>query len=284
MGSGISQLFAQSGIPVTVIDCDDYAQKCLVKIRKSLQVLSDEKFPNEPRAAQKFINDVFGCLDTTQSWEKGMKDADLVIEAVVESLSVKQELFKKVDLLAPAHAILTSNTSSLSIEELGEVTSRQDRFMGLHFFNPVQQQRAVELITTQKTSPSVVDAVEKVIFDVGKLPVRCRENKENAGFIVNSLLYPSLMEALRLHETGHATIENIDKAMKLGHGLRHGPFEMMDIIGIDSVKFVIDRWHTKYPNNPKYFPSPTLDKLVADNKLGKKSGQGFYVYPKTPRF
>ena len=121
MGSGISQLFAQSGIHVTVIDSDDYAQKCVVRIRKTLQTLSEDKFPNEPRAAAKFINDVFNCLETTQSWEKGMKDADLVIEAVIESLAVKQDLFRKIDKLAPAHAILTSNTSSLSIEELSEV-------------------------------------------------------------------------------------------------------------------------------------------------------------------
>jgi len=278
MGSGICQMFAQSGIQVAVIDNDEYAQKCFVSIRKSLQTLSEEKFPNEPRSAHKFINDVLSSIQTTQSLDDGLKNADLVVEAVIEDLAVKRHLFKQMDRIAAPHTIFTSNTSSLSIEEIAEVTSRQDRFMGLHFFNPITAMRAVEVIATEKTSPEVVDLISKVIVDVGKVPVKCKENKENAGFIVNSLLYPFLMEAVRLHETGYATIENIDTAMKLGAGLPMGPFELIDLIGIDSVKFVIDRWHAKYPNNPKYFPSPLIDKLAGESKLGQKSGQGFYSY------
>ena len=278
MGSGIAQVCAQSGFNVTVVDNDEYAQKCLLTIMKSLDILSIKKFPYEPKCARKFITDVLGCLQTTQSLETGCKNADLIIEAVIEDIEIKRGIFQKIDALAPPHTIFASNTSSLSIEEIGELTTRPDRFMGLHFFNPVWKMRAVEVISANKTSFETIDTMLSFVRNIGKVPVKCKENIETAGFIVNSLLFPYLLEALRFLERGHASVEDIDIAMKLGAGLPSGPFELIDIIGIDDMKSVVDRWHRKYPNNPKYFPSEILNKLFLENKLGRKSGQGFYCY------
>lgn len=278
MGSGIAQVCAQSGFNVTVVDNDEYAQKCLLSIMKSLDAVSLHKFPHEPKSARKFITDVLGSLQTTQDLENGCKNADLVIEAVIEDVDIKKNMFQKIDGLAPPHTIFASNTSSLSIEEIGELTTRPDRFLGLHFFNPASKLRAVEVIRANKTSNETVESMLVFVRDIGKVPVTCRENPETAGFIVNSLLFPYLLEALRFLESGNASIEDIDTAMKLGAGLPNGPFELIDIIGIDDMKSVVDRWHAKYPNNPKYFPSDILNKLFSENKLGRKSGQGFYTY------
>lgn len=278
MGSGIAQAFAQSGINVTVIDNDEYAQSCLLNIMKSLNILSAKKFPHEPRCSRKFITDILSFVQTTQSLEKGCENADLVIETVVEDLDIKMNLFKKIDSIAPKHTVFASNTSSFSIEDIGSLTCRQELFMGLHFFNPVWRMRAVEVIATEHTSKDAVDMICSLVKDIGKVPVKCKENKETAGFLVNSLLFPYLLEAVRFYERGHASLEDIDTAMKLGAALPAGPFELMDIIGIDNMKSISDRWHAKYPNNPKYFPTELINKLFVENKLGRKSGQGFYTY------
>jgi len=278
MGSGIAQVCAQSGYQVTVVDNDEYAQRCMLNIMKTLETLSLEKFPYEPKSARKFITDVLGCVTTTQSVELGCKNADLVIEAIIEDLDVKKYFFQKIDALAPPHAIIASNTSSLSVEDIGELTNKVDRVLGLHFFNPAWKMRAVEVVATRHTSPLVINKVSSFVRDIGKVPVKCKVNDETAGFIVNSLLFPYLLEALRFLERGYASVEDIDIAMKLGAGLPSGPFELIDMIGIDDLKFVVDRWHAKYPKNPKYYPSKILNELFEANKLGLKSGEGFYDY------
>lgn len=278
MGSGIAQVCAQSGCLVTVVDDDEYSQRCMLNIMKTLETIAAEKFPYEPKSSRKFITDVLGCITTTQSIEKGCKDADLVIEAIIEDIDIKKDTFHKIDQLAPSHAILASNTSSLNIEDIGSLCKRLDRVIGMHFFNPAYQMRAVEVIATCQTSPLVINKVLSFVRDIGKVPVRCRANDETAGFIVNSLLFPYLLEALRFLERGYASVQDIDTAMKLGAGLPSGPFELIDILGIDDIKFVVDRWHAKYPDNPKYFPSKILNELYEADKLGIKSGAGFYDY------
>ena len=275
MGSGIAQVNAQNGYNVTVVDTDAYTQKCMVSITKSLNIISTKKFPNEVKSARKYIDDVIGNITTTQDLENGCANADLVIESVTENLDIKKDLLEKVDALAPPKTIFSSNTSSLLIQEISVLTKRGDRFTGLHFFNPVWNMKLVEVIGTSETSEETMNTILEYISSIGKVAVKCNDNP---GFIVNSMLYPYLMEALRFFERGHASIQDIDAAMKLGAGLPSGPFELIDIIGVDTVKSVIDHWHEKYPDNPKYFPSETLNLMTTSKKLGRKTGQGFYTY------
>merc|ERR1711962_1655187 len=177
-----------------------------------------------------------------------------------------------------ADAILATNTSSLSVEDLSENLQCAERFVGLHFFNPVWYMKLVEVIGTTKTTDVTMRRSIDFVDDIGKTAVRC---DDTPGFIVNHLLYPYLMEGLRLMERGHGAVEDIDTAMKLGAGLPMGPFEMMDVIGIDTVQQVIKTWNAKYPGDTRYFPSETIDKLVLERKLGMKTKQGFYPYRHT---
>jgi len=275
MGAGIAQTSAQNGFNVVVVDTDEYVQKCMVSVIKSLNILAAKKFPEEVKARKTFIDSTMSRIKTTQKLDKGLVDADLVIESVVEDIDIKKGLLEQADALAPPNTIFGSNTSSLLIKDMAISTQRPDRFLGLHFFNPVWRMKLVEVIGTQETSKETLDTVLQYVKDIGKTAVKCADNP---GFIVNSLLYPYLMNALRFLEEGHCTIKDIDEAMKLGAGLPSGPFELMDIIGVDTMKSVIDHWHEKYPDDPKYFPSETLNTMVSSLKLGRKTGQGFYTY------
>jgi len=278
MGSGVAQASAQNGFSVTVVDKDEYTQKCMVSIRKSLDIIAKKKFPDEPKSARKFIDTIFNNIKTTRKIEVGCETADLVVEAVVENLSIKQDVFRKADQASPENTIFTSNTSSLIIEDIAKSTSRPDKFAGIHFFNPVWNMKLVEIIKTQSTSDDTFKKLLRYTKDLGKVPV---SSPDTLGFIVNRLLFPYLMESLRLHEHGHVSITDIDTAMKLGAGYPKGPFEIMDIIGLDTVKVLIEGWHKKEPENPLFFPSEILNKLVLDYKLGQKTGIGFYKYKHT---
>lgn len=275
MGAGIAQAAAQSDFKVTIVADDEYSQKCLVTVGRSLDILSKKKFPDEIKSAKKFQDSVFSNLKTTRDLKKGCENADLVIEAIVEDLKIKQEIFQKADELSPEHTIFTSNTSSLSIQEIASSTNRKDKFAGLHFFNPVWGMPLVEVIRTSETDLSTYNKLIEFASDLGKVPVSC---PDTTGFIVNRLLYPYLMEALRFFERGHASIHDIDMAMKQGAGVPMGPFELMDVIGLDVVKMVLDGWHEKEPENPLFFPSELLNNLILEGKLGRKSGFGFYQY------
>merc|ERR1719427_754198 len=265
MGSGIAQLSAQHGFHVTVVDSDEYAQKCMVSICKSLTIISKKKFPNEAKVATRWYNDILSNIKTTQSYDSGCEGADLVIETIIECPTAKKNLYKKVDTRIADHAILATNTSSLSVQDLSENLACADRFVGLHFFNPVWYMKLVEVIGTTLTSDDTMRTAIDFVDDIGKTAVRC---DDTPGFIVNHLLYPYLMEGLRLMERGHGRVEDIDTAMKLGAGLPMGPFEMMDVIGIDTVQQVIKTWNHKYPDDSRYFPSDTIEKLVREKKLG----------------
>lgn len=276
MGSGIAQVAAQNNFNVVIVDAEDeYLQKCMVMIRKSLDRITKKKFPNEPKGSSKFISDTLNKITTTIKPEVGVANADLVIEAITENLDAKHTLFRKIDEAAPPACIFTSNTSSLPISEIAAVTNRTENFAGLHFFNPVPMMKLVEVVKADKTSQATFDALFAFGKDLGKTPVSCNDTP---GFIVNRLLIPYMMEAIRFVENGDVTTEDVDTAMKLGAGYPMGPFQLADYVGLDTTKFIIDGWHQKDPENSLFFPCETLNKLVADGKFGKKSGEGFYKY------
>ena len=280
MGAGIAQAAAQSDFNVTVVADDEYSQKCLVSVSRSLDIIAKKKFPDEPKGARKFRDSVFSKISTVQDLKRGCTDADIVIEAIVEDLGIKQKVFKEVDQIAPKHTVFTSNTSSLSVQEIAQATTtnRQERFAGLHFFNPVWGMPLVEVIRTSNTDSKTYNKLVQFAIDLGKTPVT---SPDTTGFIVNRLLFPYLMEALRFFERGHASIADIDNAMKQGAGVPMGPFELMDVIGLDVVKTVIDGWHDKEPNNTLFVPSELLNNFVLEGKLGRKIGIGFYKYQHT---
>jgi len=275
MGSGIAQLCAQNGYEVMVVDSDEYTQKCQVAIIKSLDIISQKRFPGEVKFANQWKDDIFSRIKVNQSYDRGCEKADLVIETIIEDLDAKRNIYKKVDGKLQKGAILATNTSSLSVVDLSEGLQCRDQFIGLHFFNPVWHMKLVEVIPSDFTSTATTEKTLDFVNKVGKVAVKCQDTP---GFIVNNLVYPMMMEAMRMVERGEATIEDADIAMKLGAGLPMGPFEMMDVIGIDTVQQVIRTWNEKYPENPRYFPSATIDELVRSKKLGMKTKQGFYPY------
>lgn len=276
MGAGIAQVAAQNSFQVTVVDeQDEYLQKGMVMIRKSLDRITRKKFPNEPKGAEKFIDDTLSKIKVSRDILQSAEDADLVIEAITENLKTKQNLFKRLDEAAPAKTIFATNTSSLSITEIANGTGRRDRFGGLHFFNPVPMMALVEVVRIEETTDVTFDALFKFSKDLGKSPVAC---KDTPGFIVNRLLVPYMMEAVRMMERGEATSTDIDKAMKLGAGYPMGPFELLDYVGLDTTKYIIDGWRELYPDNPLFYASETLNRLVDEGKLGRKTGAGFYSY------
>lgn len=278
MGAGIAQAAAQNGFQVTVVDNDEFGQKCLVQISRSLDIIAKKKFPEEPKGAKKFRDAIFKNLSIKNKLKDIPENTDLVIEAIIENLDIKRDIFKKLDSITPSSTIFASNTSSLSINDIASSTSRPDRFGGLHFFNPVWAMKLCEVIKAKETSEETFNTLTKFASDVGKTPVK---STDIPGFIVNRLLFPYLMEALRFYERGHATHEDIDAAMRYGAGYPVGPFELLDIIGLDIVKSAIDGWHNNEPDNKLFEPSELLNKMVAEEKLGRKTMQGFYKYKHT---
>ncbi|XP_030643862.1 hydroxyacyl-coenzyme A dehydrogenase, mitochondrial [Chanos chanos] len=276
MGAGIAQVAASTGHSVALVDTsEDILKKSVKGIEGSLKRVVKKKYADKPEAGEEFIQKVLKNISISTDATSVVQSTDLVVEAIVENLKIKQDLFHGLDKVAPAHTIFASNTSSLPIGDIASSTSRLDRFGGLHFFNPVPMMKLVEVIRTPSTSQETFDALLDFSKALGKHPVSC---KDTPGFIVNRLLVPYMMEAIRLHERGHGSKEDIDVAMKLGAGYPMGPFELLDYVGLDTSKFIIDGWHQMDPDNPLFAPSPMLNKLVAEGKLGKKTGEGFYKY------
>ncbi|XP_042371087.1 hydroxyacyl-coenzyme A dehydrogenase, mitochondrial-like, partial [Plectropomus leopardus] len=224
-------------------------------------------------AGEEFIQKALQNLTWTTDAGSAVQATDLVVEAIVENLKIKQDLFGRLDKLAPAHTIFASNTSSFHITDIASYTSRLNAFGGLHFFYPVPMMKLVEVIETSKTSQETVDSLRNFCKMLGKTPVSC---KDTQGFIVNRLFIPYLFEAIRLHERGHGSMKDIDTAMKLGLSYPMGPLEIADFVGLDILKFSMDGWSEANPGNPLFAPSELLNKLVAEGKLGKKTGEGFY--------
>jgi len=269
---------AQTGHSVAVVDLDsNVLSKSQDYIKKSLVRVAKKKYADKPQDGDKFVADTMSRLKFETDVSKVIGSTELVIEAVTENMDLKKKIFGSLDKVAPSAVIFASNTSSLSIKEIASSTTRPDRFGGLHFFNPVPVMKLLEVVRTEETS----DATYKTLLDfgqaVGKTTVQA---KDTPGFIVNRLLVPYMMEATRMLERGDATAKDIDTAMKLGTGYPMGPMELSDYVGLDTAKFIIDGWRKNDPTNPLFAPSPLLDRLVSEGKLGVKAGEGFYKYSK----
>ncbi|XP_077877953.1 hydroxyacyl-coenzyme A dehydrogenase, mitochondrial isoform X2 [Ictidomys tridecemlineatus] len=267
---------AASGHTVVLVDqTEDILAKSKKSIEENLRKMSKKKFAENPKAGDEFVEKTLSSISTCTDAASVVHSTDLVVEAIVENLKVKNELFQRLDKFAAEHTIFASNTSSLQITSIANATTRQDRFAGLHFFNPVPLMKLVEVIKTPMTSQKTFESLVDFSKALGKHPVSC---KDTPGFIVNRLLVPYLIEAIRMHERGDASKEDIDTAMKLGAGYPMGPFELLDYVGLDTTKFILDGWHEMDAKNPLFQPSTSLNKLVAEKKLGKKTGEGYYKY------
>uniref|UniRef100_A0A2R5L8S1 Hydroxyacyl-coenzyme A dehydrogenase, mitochondrial n=1 Tax=Ornithodoros turicata TaxID=34597 RepID=A0A2R5L8S1_9ACAR len=278
MGAGIAQVAAQTGHKVTLVDLNsEVLEKSKDRIKESLKRVAKKKFADDKKAGEDFVEKSLTSISLSTFPEDAVKDVDLVVEAIVENLPVKQKLFASLDKAASPSTIFASNTSSLPISEIASSTTRKDRFGGLHFFNPVPVMKLLEIVRIPETSEDTYKSMQEWGAAMGKTTVVC---KDTPGFIVNRLLVPTMMEAIRMLERGDATARDIDTGMKLGAGHPMGPFELSDYVGLDVTKFIIDGWHQRFPDNPLFKPSPLLDKLISEGKLGVKSGEGFYKYNK----
>ena len=269
MGSGIAQVAANAGFQVTVREVSpQLVEKGLQSIDKNLQRLVDKG--TLPQAEREQVR---GRLRGTTNLED-LKDCDIVIEAIIEQLPAKRELWGALDKICPKATIFASNTSSLSITEMATFTGRPDRFLGLHFFNPVPVMKLVEVIRTIATDPKVNEEVVAFAGRLGKTPVR---TSDRTGFIVNRLLVPYLLDAVRALEEGVGSVEDIDNSMKLGCGHPMGPLTLLDFVGNDTTYYIANIMFDEFKE--KRFASPALLKrMVLSGWNGRKAGRGFYDY------
>ncbi len=269
MGSGIAQVSAQAGFDTVVREVSQEAlDHGLAAVHKSLdRAVKKEKMTAEQR------DEVLGRIHGTVEFEP-LADRDIVVEAVVEDLSVKEQVFGKLDELCGDETIFASNTSSLTITEMASVTARPDRFVGLHFFNPVPVMALVEVVRTGFTSDETFDAAWGFAEAVGKRPIACRDN---SGFIVNRLLVPYMLDAIRAYEEGIGSIEDIDQGMRLGCGYPMGPFTLGDFVGLDTLYKITEIMFDEY-REKRFAPPPLLKRMVLAGQHGRKSGAGFYDY------
>ncbi|KAK5641361.1 hypothetical protein RI129_009908 [Pyrocoelia pectoralis] len=278
MGSGVAQVAAQTGHNVTLVDLNpEIIKKTEAAIANSLGRVAKKLYKDTPEEGEKFIQGAKSRLRVMTDTRESVKDADLVVEAIVENLEVKHKLFKSLDEFAPQKTIFASNTSSLSIGDIASCTNRRDRFGGMHFFNPVPVMKLLEIIKTSETSEQTYNELMACGKALGKVCITC---KDSPGFVVNRLLVPYLSEAMQLLERGDASPEDIDTAMKLGAGYPMGPIELADFVGHDTTLAILESWHKKFPDNQSFNPSIVLKKLVQEKKLGRKTGEGFYKYTK----
>jgi 3-hydroxybutyryl-CoA dehydrogenase len=280
MGAGIAQVCAAAGFETVVREvAPEVVEKGLKGIEKNLARLVEKGTITE---AQK--NEIRGRLKGTTAIED-LKDCDLVIEAIIEQLPAKRELFAKLDALCGPAAIFASNTSSLTITEISTATKRPERFVGLHFFNPVPVMKLVEVVRTISTDPAVYEEMVEFGAKVGKVPVRAHDS---TGFIVNRLLVPYLLDAIRALEEGVGSIEDIDNSMKLGCGHPMGPLTLLDFVGLDTTYYIANIMFEEF-REKRFASPPLLKRMVLAGWNGRKAGRGFYDYadpakPKAMKF
>jgi 3-hydroxybutyryl-CoA dehydrogenase len=271
MGSGIAYISAWNGYSVKVRDISqELVDQGMNKIRQSVMTGID-KGKISPVDGEKILKNIQATTDLKEA----AGDADIVIEAIFEKMSVKKEFYSELDGICPGHTIFASNTSTLSITEMASVTKRQEKFIGMHFFNPVPAMKLVEIVVGEKTSEDTYQAVYDFSKSLGKTTVRARDSP---GFIVNRILLPTLNEAMKTVDSGIATKEDVDKAMMLGANFPMGPFSLADYVGLDVALAALTTLYEAFGDY--YKPSESLQELVKNGHLGMKSGKGFYEYTK----
>jgi len=271
MGAGIAQVCAAAGYKTIVREVNQaFLDKGLGRIKKFLEDgVAKGKVTTESR------DTTLGNLSGTTSVD-ALEDCDLIIEAIIENLDDKRKIYTALEQVVGAHTIFLSNTSSLCITELAAATTRPDRFGGLHFFNPVPLMKLVEVIRALTTSDETYQTVFAFAQSLGKEPITA---PDRPGFIVNRLLVPYLLDAIRAYENGLGTLEDIDKGMKLGCGYPMGPFTLLDFVGLDTTYYIANIMFEEY-REPAYAPPPLLKRMVLAGRMGLKSGRGFYSYEK----
>jgi 3-hydroxybutyryl-CoA dehydrogenase len=269
MGAGIAEVCARAGLETLVREVnDDFLAGGLERIRGSLA-----KSVKKGRTTEDEATEALGRI--TGTTELGdLADCDLVVEAIVENLDEKIRTFAELDRTAKASCIFASNTSSLTITQIAMATERSERFIGLHFFNPVPVMKLLEIVRTLMTDDTVIAEAREFAERVGKAPVLCRDN---SGFIVNRLLVPYLLDAIRALEEGVGTVEDIDRAMQLGCGHPMGPLTLLDFVGLDTTYYIADIMFEEY-REKRFAPPPLLKQMVLAGRMGRKSGRGFYDY------
>jgi 3-hydroxybutyryl-CoA dehydrogenase len=269
MGAGIVQAFAEAGCQVAMRDLkEEFVKKGFGSIEKNLSRAVGKGKMTEERKLE-----ILGNIATTTSLEAAAV-ADIVVEAAVENMGIKKEIFAELDRLCKPECILATNTSSLSITEVASATKRPDKVIGMHFFNPVPVMKLVEVIKGIATSEETKDKVIELSKDLGKDPV---EVEEAPGFVVNRILIPMINEAVGVLADGVATAEDIDKAMRLGSNHPIGPLALGDLVGNDVCLAIMETLYSEF-GDPKYRPHPLLRKMVRAGYLGRKSGKGFFEY------
>jgi len=275
MGSGIAQVSATAGFETSVLEVEQkYIDKGFAGIQKSLAKLAEKGTIKETPQA------ILGRLKGT-THKQDLADCDIVIEAIIENVPAKKEMYASLDAVVKKHAIFASNTSSISITELMTATKRPERFIGLHFFNPVPLMKLVEVVRTIATADDVYDSAYDFGKKLGKVPVR---TSDKTGFIVNRLLVPYLLDAIRAYEEGVGSIEDIDSAMKLGAGYPMGPFTLLDFVGLETTYYITHVMYDEFKDR-RFASPPLLKRMVMAGWYGRKTGKGFYDYsdPNNPK-
>ncbi|HET9030855.1 MAG TPA: 3-hydroxybutyryl-CoA dehydrogenase [Candidatus Aquilonibacter sp.] len=269
MGNGIAQTCATAGFNVVLMEvADEPLKRGMAAITKSL-----DKFVEKGKLSQADRDATVGRITATTN-VADMKDCDLVIEAIVENVEIKTKLFQQLDDLLAPHGIICTNTSSLCVIELAAKTKRPNRVAGLHFFNPVPIMKLVEVVKTIATTQDVIDELFAFSHKLGKEPILAQDTP---GFVVNRLLIPYLLYAIRCLEGGLASKEDIDKGMKLGCGYPMGPFELLDFVGLDTTYYIAEIMFDEF-KDPMMAAPPLLKRMVLAGRYGRKTGKGFYDY------
>ena len=273
MGNGIAQMAAQIGCEVILRDIkEEFVERGMKNIDRFLSK-SVEKGKTE--AAQK--DAILGRIQGTTEMSD-LKDVDFVIEAVIENLDLKKSVFKELDELCAPHVILASNTSSMSLTEIAAATNRPEKVCGMHFFNPVPIMKLVEIIRGYATNDETIDITTELAKKMGKITVEVK--KDSPGFVVNRIMIPHMLEAIKIVEEGIASIEDVDIAVKAGLNYPMGPFELMDLTGIDICYFVAEYFYKELNKESKWVSPNLLKTMIRANKLGRKTGGGWYDYGK----